>query len=129
MARTKIASMDAAGVGRNPALRASLRETGEDVLCDGVPVGRIDAFTVRDRGYIGNFPAKDFRGLAKEMATRLAIRVIKAPAIMSPAEPYGMNWTVKMGYAAITWHMHDVGFDDRKPLANQFNVYAPLAAA
>lgn len=61
------------------------------------------------------------------MATRLVIRVINAPAVTSPVELHGMNWTVKMGFAAITRHKRDVGFDERKPLANQFSVYAPLA--
>ena len=135
MARTKIAPLNAGGIGGVAALRASLnrrvslRESGDGVLCDGVPVDRIDASAASDRGSVRNFPVKEFGGSAQEMATRLVIRVINAPAIMSPAEPHGMNWTVKMGFAAITRHKSDVGFDDRKPLANQFSVYAPLAAA
>jgi hypothetical protein len=136
MARTKIAPINAdGGIGEIAALRASLnlrvslREAGDGVLCDGVPVGRIDASAASDRGSVRNFPVKEFRSSAKEMATRLVIRVINAPAIMSPAELHGMNWTVKMGFAALTRQRRDVGFDDRKPLANQFSVYAPLAAA
>jgi hypothetical protein len=127
MARTKIAPMDAGGAGKASMLRASLKEPSKGVLRDGVPIDRIDASAASDRESVQDFPIKEFCGSAKEMATRLVIRVINAPAIIVPAEPHGMNWTVKMGLAAIMRRMRDIRSMAVNHLQTSSVFYAPPA--